>query len=85
MASNVISLLVAHDVLRHGKGIHIGIPRIPLLIKEPLVTASVNDLLVGKALCAFAQEGITPVKAENVDYVKVNHCFILRYLKYCFN
>ena len=54
MASNVISLLVSHDVLRHWVGIHIGIPRIPLLVKEPLVTASVNDLLVGKALRAFA-------------------------------
>jgi hypothetical protein len=54
MASNVISLLVSHDVIRHGEGIHVGIPRIPLLVKEPLVTTSVNDLLVGKALRAFA-------------------------------
>ena len=82
MASNVISLLVANDVLRHGVGIHISIPCIPLLVKEPLVTASVNDLLVGKALRAFAQEGIASAKAENIDYVKVNHCLILRYLKY---
>lgn len=85
MALDVVGFLVADNILGHWSVVNVGIPRIPLFVKEVGILASVNDLLGRQRFPALAEEGITPVGTIHIYYVEINHCLILLYLKYCFN
>ena len=73
MALDVVGHSVATDVLGRRGVVHVGVLGVPLLVKEVLFLALVNDFLLGVVLTALAEERVATITAIDVHDIETIH------------